>query len=80
MENKIQIPQEDLDKINHLVKNKQLLIEELGSIKAAEIELEERENNAIEFRNQLLNIERELSEKYGNGIVNTDDGTFTPNS
>lgn len=80
MKNKIEIPQEDLDKINQLVKNKQLLKEELGSIKLAEIELEERENNAIEFRKQLLNLETELSAKYGNGIVDTDEGTFTPNS
>lgn len=79
MSETIKIPEEDLNQINQLFKKKETLNRELASIKLAEIQLEERENSAIAFLKQLNQLEAEISKKYGNGVINTDDGTFTPN-
>lgn len=79
-EGSYKIPAEDLERINKFLKNKELLKNELGIIKLSQLELEERENNAKLFRKELLKEESEISKKYGNGVLNTDEGTFTPNS
>jgi hypothetical protein len=79
-EGSYKIPAEDLERINKFLKNKELLKNELGIIKLSQLELEERENNAKLFRKELLKEESEISKKYGNGVLNTDEGTFAPNS
>lgn len=73
---------QELQTIKEIQQGNQALVQELGSIELSKRQISEREENVWKFRDQLIEKEQEftksLTETYGDGSVNLEDGTFTP--
>lgn len=76
------LTKEELETLGSLKKASEDLIQELGKIQVTRLTLDERYEKAIEFKKTLKIKEQEavkyLEEKYGNGSIDLENGTFTP--
>ena len=81
MENK-KLTTEEIEKFQSLQQRNNLVINELGSIELAKLQIERRRNEAITFLTSLREEEqtfgKELSEKYGDGSIDIEKGEFIP--
>jgi len=82
MADPITLEQEELQRIASIQQVSQNITFEFGSIELAKRALEAREDRADEALEALKTSENELvqslSEKYGDGSINLQDGTFEP--
>lgn len=73
---------QEVKQIKVVQDNRQKVINELGQIKLAELNLEKRLENAETTLEELQQQENELAKymetKYGNGVIDMDTGEFTP--
>lgn len=73
---------QELQSLQTIQRENQALVQELGSIELSKRQISEREENVWKYRDQLIEKEQEftktLTENYGDGSVNLEDGTFTP--
>ena len=73
---------QEVKQIKVVQDNRQKVINELGQIKLAELNLEKRLESAETTLEQLQQQENELAKymetKYGNGVIDIDTGEFTP--
>lgn len=76
------LAQEELDKLSELQQKNAALVQELGSISLAEINLAQRQESAENFLAELRQSEtdlvKELEEKYGVGSIDLQAGEFIP--
>jgi len=76
------IEKEELEKLKLAQQNKMLVVEELGKISIAELELKDRKKRAEKFLFQLkeqeISLAKNLELKYGKGTVDFASGKFTP--
>lgn len=76
------LTQEELDQLQELQRKNAALVNELGTIALAEINLEERKENAEKYLFDLRETEKELAgaleEKYGAGSIDLGAGEFIP--
>tara|TARA_B100001115_G_C15845026_1_gene425243 strand:+ start:2944 stop:3198 length:255 start_codon:yes stop_codon:yes gene_type:complete len=76
------LTEEEVKQIKVVQDNRQKVINELGQIKLAELNLEKRLESAETTLDQLQQQENELAKymetKYGNGVIDIDTGEFTP--
>ena len=76
------LTEEEVKQIKVVQDNRQKVINELGQIKLAELNLEKRLENAETTLEELQQQENELAKymetKYGNGVIDIDTGEFTP--
>ena len=82
MADPITLEQEELQRIASIQQVSQNITFEFGSIELAKRALEAREDRANDALDALKTSENELvqslSEKYGDGSINLQDGTFEP--
>jgi hypothetical protein len=73
---------EELEKLQSIQQKNAAVVDELGNLELAKLQLEKRRNEAISFLNELREEEqtfgKELSEKYGNGSIDLENGEFVP--
>jgi hypothetical protein len=73
---------EELEKLQAIQQKNAAVVDELGNLELAKLQLERRRNEAISFLNELREEEqtfgKELSEKYGNGTIDLEKGEFIP--
>ena len=78
----IKLEQEELQQINQIQQVSQNIVIEYGNIELARKALESRTDKADNALNALREKEQEivrnLEEKYGQGSINLQDGTFIP--
>lgn len=76
------LTQEELDKLQELSNKNSALVQELGTISLAEINLDERKSKAEEFlvevRQEEVDLVKELEDKYGVGSIDLKEGEFIP--
>ena len=76
------LTKEEIQQVKVVQDNRQKVINELGQIKLAELNLEKRLESAETTLEQLQQQEKELAKymetKYGNGVIDIDTGEFTP--
>ena len=76
------LTEEEIQQVKVVQENRQKVINELGQIKLAELNLEKRLENAETTLEELQQQENELAKymetKYGNGVIDIDTGEFTP--
>ena len=76
------LTKEEIQQVKVVQDNRQKVINELGQIKLAELNLEKRLENAENTLEELQQQENELAKymetKYGNGVIDIDTGEFTP--
>ena len=76
------LAQEELDKLSELQQKNAALVQELGSISLAEINLAQRQESAENFLSELRQSEKdivkELEEKYGVGSIDLQAGECIP--
>ena len=76
------LTKEEIQQVKVVQDNRQKVINELGQIKLAELNLEKRLESAETTLDQLQQQENELAKymetKYGNGVIDIDTGEFTP--
>lgn len=76
------LTQEEIQSLKILKENTEKITQEFGLIKLASLNLKAREDNAekllIKLREQETNIVKVLEDKYGQGSIDIDRGTFTP--
>lgn len=76
------LTQEEIQTLKILKENTEKITKEFGLIKLAQINIKKREDDAINLLNTLKKQEKEvvkvLEEKYGQGSIDIDKGTFTP--
>jgi len=76
------LAQEELDKLQELQQKNTALVQELGTISLAEINLAQRQESAENFLAELRQSEtdlvKELEEKYGVGSIDLQAGEFIP--
>ena len=76
------LTEEEVKQIKVVQDNRQKVINELGQIKLAELNLDKRLESAETTLDQLQQQENELAKymetKYGNGVIDIDTGEFTP--
>ena len=74
------LKKEEIEELSKIKSNNEILLKELGVIKLQEIDLEARENRAIDFLTKMReaenNIAQALEKEYGKGTVNLDTGEF----
>jgi len=77
-----QLDQGDLNVLKQIKNANNELLQELGQIKLLELNLESRINSAKEYQTQLIGKERQISkqlqDKYGQGSIDLNSGTFLP--
>jgi hypothetical protein len=77
-----QLDQGDLNVLKQIKNANKELLQELGQIKLLELNLESRINSAKEYQTQLIGKERQISkqlqDKYGQGSIDLNSGTFLP--
>ena len=78
----IKLEEKELENLKTLQLRSRALIQELGSISLAEINLEERREAAENFLKESRQLEaglaKALEEKYGKGNIDVTTGEFTP--
>lgn len=76
------LTREELEKIYEIRTKNQNLVQELGQIGLAQINLDKRQEAAEDFLQTLREEERafakELEDKYGEGTIDVEKGEFTP--
>lgn len=76
------LTQDELDKLQELSKKNAALVQELGTISLAEINLDERKEKAegflSELRQEETDLVKELEDKYGVGSIDLQAGEFIP--
>ena len=76
------LAQEELDQLQELQQKNAALVQELGTISLAEINLEERKDKAEAFLGELRQSETDLvkalEEAYGVGSIDLQAGEFIP--
>jgi len=81
MSEQIKLSQEELDFVKQLQTDQQNLITQFGSIEYQMQLLELQKDQLIESLNKLreqeLTTGNELTQKYGNGTIDLESGTFT---
>ena len=82
MEN-IKLTTQEIEKLQEIQQKNAAVVSELGNLELAKLQMETRRANIIEFVNSLREEEqtfgKELSEKYGNGSIDLENGEFIPN-
>ena len=77
-----QLDQGELNVLKQIKNANKELLQELGQIKLLELNLESRINSAKEYQTQLIGKERQISkqlqDKYGQGSIDLNSGTFLP--
>lgn len=77
------LTQEELDKLQELQQKNSVLINELGTISLAEINIAKRkeaaENFLVELREAENDLVKSLEETYGAGSIDLQKGEFIPN-
>jgi len=75
------LTQEEISTLRILKENTEKITKEFGLIKLAQINIKKREDDAINLLDTLKKQEKEvvkvLEEKYGQGSIDIDKGTFT---
>ena len=78
----MKLTKEEIQTLKILKENTEKITKEFGLIKLAQINIKKREDDAINLLNTLKKQEKEvvkvLEEKYGQGSIDIDRGTFTP--
>ena len=81
MENQ-KLTREELEKLQEVQQKQTALVQELGQIGLAQLNLDRRQDNAEKFLDQLREEEsafvKELEEKYGAGSIDITKGEFIP--
>jgi len=81
MEN-TKLTQEEVQSLQELQQQRQAVALEFGTLELTQIELdnrrEELENFYSELKNKEQEIGKELSDKYGNGSIDLENGEFIP--
>mgnify|MGYP001358411734 CR=1 FL=1 len=76
------LTREELEKLQGIQQKNSALIQELGQIGLAEINLEKRQENAEKYLEELREEEgtfaKELEDKYGTGSIDLEKGEFIP--
>lgn len=79
---KQKLTQEEIKTLAQFQQSNNALIQELGQIGLAQINLEKRQENAEKYLDSLREEEsafaKELEEKYGTGSIDLEKGEFTP--
>ena len=78
----IKLTEEELEKLVSLQRKSAGVTQEFGNIEIMKLQVEARKNELVAFYNQVkedeLTFGKELSEKYGDGIINIEKGEFIP--
>jgi lipopolysaccharide biosynthesis regulator YciM len=73
---------EEVAKLQEIQQKNAAIVSELGNLEITKLQMEGRRANAIEFLNSLREEEqtfgKELSDKYGNGSIDLENGEFIP--
>ena len=81
MEN-TKLTQEEVQSLQELQQQRQAVALEFGTLELTQIELdnrrEELENFYSELKNKEQQLGKELSDKYGNGSIDLENGEFIP--
>jgi hypothetical protein len=81
MEN-IKLTTEEIEKFQSIQQRNNLVVNELGTIELAKLQIERRREEALSFLSSLREEEqtfgKELSEKYGDGSIDLEKGEFLP--
>jgi len=88
-ESNVTFTEEEMKQINELQVKYQQRIFELGQVELTKTDLEQQLENLAEQRKKVFeswneiqteesNLLKSLSDKYGDGVLNIKDGTFTP--
>ena len=76
------LTREELEKLQEIQQKNAALVQELGQIGLAQINLEKRQENAEQYLDNLRQEEsafaKELEEKYGTGSIDLEKGEFIP--
>jgi hypothetical protein len=76
------LTREELEKLQEIQQKNAAVIQELGQIGLAQINIEKRQENAEAYLENLRKDEsafaKELEEKYGSGTINLEKGEFIP--
>ena len=76
------LTKKELETITELQQKNQAVVNELGNLEVTQLQIDARKTEILNFYNDLKKEETEfgtkLSEKYGNGTVNLDEGIFVP--
>lgn len=78
------LTREELEKIYEIRQKNQTLVQELGQIGLAQINLDKRQEAAEDYlqvlREEEKGFAKELEDKYGEGTIDVEKGEFTPKS
>lgn len=78
----IKLTEEELVKLVELQKKSSVVTQEFGNLEIMKIQLQSRKDEITAFYIQLKEDERtfgkDLSEKYGDGTIDIENGEFTP--
>lgn len=73
---------EEIEKFQSIQQKNNLVVNELGAIELAKLQIERRRTEALNFLTSLREEEqafgKELSEKYGDGSIDLEKGEFLP--
>lgn len=73
---------EEIEKFQSIQQRNSLVVNELGTIELAKLQIERRRTEALDFLTSLREEEqtfgKELSEKYGDGSIDLEKGEFIP--
>jgi hypothetical protein len=71
---------EEIEKFQSIQQKNNLIVNELGAIELAKLQIERRRTEALSFLTSLREEEqtfgKELSEKYGEGSIDLENGEF----
>ena len=78
----IKMTAEEIEKFQSIQQKNSLVVNELGAIELAKLQIERRRTEALNFLTTLREEEqtfgKELSEKYGDGSIDLEKGEFLP--
>ena len=73
---------EEIEKLQEIQQKNAAVATELGNLEITKLQVEARKAEVVEFFNKLKEDEqafgKELSEKYGNGSIDLENGEFIP--
>ena len=73
---------EEIEKLQEIQQKNAAVASELGNLEITKLQVEARKAEVVEFFNKLKEEEqafgKELSEKYGNGSIDLEQGEFIP--
>ena len=78
----IKMTTEEIEKFQSIQQRNNLVVNELGTIELAKLQIERRREEALSFLSSLREEEqtfgKELSDKYGDGSIDLEKGEFLP--